>query len=100
MTHKLSVDLEIAEAEHRLYVDVLERYKAEALTTACFAVKHDGRIDDLAKLREEVAHRLARHTSRQTADEQLRRTLMLLSRDRTLRVNLRGKDRGKQKFKS
>ena len=95
MTHKLSVDLEVPEAKHRLYVDVLERYKAEALTAACFAVKHDGRIDDLAKLREEVAHRLARHTPRQTADEQLRRSLMLLSRDRTLRVNLRGKDRGK-----
>ena len=67
----------MAEAEHWLHVDVLERDEAEALATASFTVEHDSCVYDLSELREELAHALAGHTTRETADEKLCRTLML-----------------------
>ena len=87
-THQLAINLQVAEAEHGLDVDVFERDEAEALAPPRLAVEHDGGVDDLAELGEELAHRLGRHGAGEAADEELGRTLVLLTRDRALRVDL------------
>ena len=57
-TYHFAVDLEVAKAEERLDVGIFERDEAKSFAAPSLAVKHDGRVDDLAELGEEFAHRV------------------------------------------
>jgi hypothetical protein len=87
-TNQFPINLQITKTEEGLHVRILERDEPEAFASARLTVKHDGGIDHLSKLREELAHRVRGYSSRETANEKLRCTLVLLAWDGPFRVNL------------
>ena len=90
--YQFTVDLQVTEAKERLDVGVLKGNKAKAFTPPRLAIKHNRRVDDLAKLGEELAHGFRRHASCKSTNEQLGRSLMFLSWYRSFGIDLDIKD--------
>lgn len=86
--HQFSVNFKITESQERLHVSVFERDETEAFASPRLAVQHDSRVDDFAKLREELAHRLGGDAPSQTTDEEFRRSLVLLAGNGAFWVDL------------
>ena len=91
-TDQLAVNLQVSKTQEWLDIRVLKRDEPEALAAPGLPVQHDRGVDDFAELREELAHGLRGDAAREAADEQLRRTLVLLAGNRTLRIDLQGND--------
>lgn len=85
----MSVNLEVTKTKERLDVRILERNEAEAFAAASLTIQHDCRVDDLPKLGKELAHRLRRDAASKASNEQFSCSLMLLSRNSPLRINLK-----------
>jgi len=56
-THELPINLKVAKTKERGDIGVLEGDEAKSLAATSFSVKHDRRIDNFTKLREEFTHR-------------------------------------------
>jgi hypothetical protein len=81
-------DLEWA-SESRVYSCIaIEGDKTETTGTAGFFVHHQCRVDYAAKLLEEASEVFLGRFLTDTTNENLARSLLLLSRDGTLRINL------------
>lgn len=87
-THEFPINLKVAKTKERSDISVLEGDEAKSLAATSFPVKHDRRIDNFTKLREEITHRFRSYTSCEATDEELGGTLMLLARDSSLGIDL------------
>lgn len=87
-THEFPINLKVAKTKERSDISVLEGDKAKSLAATSFPVKHDRRINNFTKLREEITHRFRSYTSCEATDEELGGTLMLLARDSSLGIDL------------
>ena len=69
-------------------IRVLKRNEPEPFTPSRLMVQHNRRINHLPELGKKLAHALGSDAARQSADEELRRVLVFLSRDGSFRVDL------------
>lgn len=73
------------------FLDTLAAFKSDetkAAWPACLAINHERSIDNLAEPREIVPELVFIHFARDTAYEDLLRSLLLLPRDRSLGIDL------------
>ena len=88
-TYQLAINLQIPKAQKGLNVRVFKRNEPKPFTPPSLTVQHNCRINHFPELGQELAHALGSDAARQSADEQLRRALVFLSRDGSVQVDLK-----------
>ena len=79
----------IPKIQEGLNVCIFKRNEPKPFTLSRLTVQHNCRIDDLPELGEELAHRLRGDAASKASNEQFSCPLMLLSRNSSLRINLK-----------